>query len=160
MLVIPYKRVNGRLLYCVFKTREGYWQFIAGGGEGRACPVPENSKWNRACPVPERSEWYRETPLRAARRETWEESGIRSGRMTRLESMATIPKYHFSEHRDKKGFYVVPEYAFALEVGRHEKVVLSEEHVACAWVSYAQAVKRLEFDSNKNALWELKERLR
>ena len=36
---------------------------------------------------------------------------------------------------------------------------LSQEHTEYEWVDYKTALKRLRYDSNKTALWELNERL-
>ena len=57
VLVLPYRRTNaGEFEYALFqRANEGFWQFIAGGGEDD------------------------ETPLQAARRETWEEARIPTG---------------------------------------------------------------------------------
>jgi dATP pyrophosphohydrolase len=53
---------------------------------------------------------------------------------------------------------VVPERCFAVDFG-DKPVLLSEEHTEYAWLDYEQARKRLKWDSNRNALWELRERL-
>ena len=36
---------------------------------------------------------------------------------------------------------------------------ISSEHTEYKWVDFSDANKMLEFDGNKNALWELHERL-
>lgn len=34
ILSIPYKIIDGEIVFCIFKRDNGnYWQFIAGGGE-------------------------------------------------------------------------------------------------------------------------------
>ena len=53
---------------------------------------------------------------------------------------------------------LVPEYAFAFDVG-DRAIALSREHLEFAWLSPHDAMSALRFDSNKNALWELQERL-
>ena len=77
-----------------------------------------------------------------------------------LDSMATMPKYHFngSDAWGEKVF-VVPEYCFAIDVGPHE-LVLSEQHTEARWVSYREANDLLKWDSNRCALWELSQRIR
>ena len=69
VLVLPYSEDQGRITYAVFRRADaGYWQFIAGGGEGD------------------------EQPMEAARREAWEEAGIpRTASMFRLDSTNTVP---------------------------------------------------------------------
>lgn len=40
VLVIPYKMINGKAEYCIFKRSDAlYWQFIAGGGEDKETPL-------------------------------------------------------------------------------------------------------------------------
>lgn len=41
----------------------------------------------------------------------------------------------------------------------NEEIRLSDEHSEFKWVAYDEAIKLLNFDSNKTALWELKMRL-
>ena len=38
--------------------------------------------------------------------------------------------------------------------------MLGDEHSEIKWASYEEAKELLKFDSNKNALWELNERLK
>ncbi len=72
ILAIPYKIVDGVSYYCVLhRADHDGWQFIAGGGEND------------------------ETPLKAAKRETWEESGIQAENMIELTSLSSelgVPK--------------------------------------------------------------------
>jgi hypothetical protein len=53
---------------------------------------------------------------------------------------------------------LIPEHAFAVDVG-HTPLRLSDEHVEVQWLAYAEAIIQLRFDSTRNALWELHERL-
>ncbi len=55
--------------------------------------------------------------------------------------------------------YVVPEYCFAVGA-ENNAIVLSSEHTEYQWVDYDSAQEKLHWDSNKNALWELNERLK
>ena len=139
ILAIPYRVVDGRPLFCVFRRADsGQWLFLAGGGE--------NS----------------ETPLDAAKREAFEESGVRSTEWMALESLAYIPaeaickthRLHWPED-----VFVIPEYAFAFACPADADIQLSREHAACAWLSYAAAVRKLKWDSNRTALYELHCRL-
>jgi dATP pyrophosphohydrolase len=52
----------------------------------------------------------------------------------------------------------VPEYSFGVDVGACD-LQLSDEHKEFQWLSYAEALTRLTYDSNKTALWELNQRL-
>lgn len=137
VLVLPYTfEADGTVKYGLFKRAdENYWQGIAGGGEGS------------------------ETPLETAKREAHEEAGITSQSFITLLSQCSMPA------KDAAGFlwgedvFIVPEYAFGVEAHSKEEIKLSREHLECAWLSYEEAEKRLKWDSNKTALWELNYRL-
>jgi dATP pyrophosphohydrolase len=138
ILVIPYRRTPAGLEFAVLRRRDaGWWQFVAGGGEDN------------------------ESPMQAAERETREEIGTTAdGTLLKLDSMATVPKDCFKV-ADSWGpdVYVIPEYCFAVEM-RDNELVLSDEHTEARWVSYEDACSLLKWDSNRNALWELNERLK
>jgi dihydroneopterin triphosphate diphosphatase len=72
ILVIPFCRNNNNPQYCIFKrSDESYWQGIAGGGQAD------------------------ESPIEAAKREVWEESGIfPSAKYFQLETISSIPGYY------------------------------------------------------------------
>ena len=53
----------------------------------------------------------------------------------------------------------MPEYAFAIDISQ-SAVKISSEHKEFIWVKYEDAIKKLKFDSNKTALWELNEKLK
>jgi len=136
ILVIPFRRKAANLQFAVFKRRDAeYWQFVAGGGEDD------------------------ETPIQAAQRETEEEIGI-SGELIPLDSMCTVPKNCFGE-TDLWGedVFVIPEHCFAIDA-ENCHISLSEEHTKFWWVLFEQAYTMLKWDSNRNALWELNERLK
>lgn len=134
---IPYRVVNDRLIYCVFHRADiDQWQFIAGGGEDD------------------------ETPLKAAKREIWEESGISANNVMALKSMSCIPANIFPReylNNWAEDTFVVPEYAFGFECT--VEIVLSHEHIECLWLAYDEARAKLKWDSNKTALYELNCRL-
>jgi dATP pyrophosphohydrolase len=138
VLVIPYRTMaDGGQRYLLFKRSDlDVWQAIAGGGQGD------------------------EQPEQAARREAREEADIPEGaRLIRLDSMASIPATCFAGHHLwGADVYVIPEYSFGVEV-KGEEVHLSVEHSEYAWLDYETARDRLEWDSNKTALWELHSRL-
>ena len=108
------------------------WQFIAGGGEDD------------------------ETPIEAAKRETFEESGVRTDKWIHLTSLSYIPVTVISEQRRQhwdKDTYVIPEYSFGFEC--QKDIQLSHEHTECVWLTYEEALKKLKWDSNRTALFEL-----
>ena len=133
ILAIPYRLVDNRTEYCVFHRADlDQWQFIAGGGENA------------------------ETPWEAAKRETLEEGGVRSEHWIALDSLAYVPATVISEkHRQhwSRDIYVIPEYAFGFECTA--VIELSEEHTECVWLSYEEASGKLQWDSNRTALYEL-----
>ncbi|CDD31573.1 MAG: NUDIX hydrolase [Acutalibacter sp.] len=133
VLVIPYRWEGDSLRYCVFHRSDwDQWQFVSGGGEDE------------------------ETPQEAAKREAWEEACIQSSQWTALKSLCSIPAEAFSEECRRhweRGTYVVPEYAFG--VACQEDITLSPEHTECVWLPYDEATKKLTWDSNRTALYEL-----
>ena len=138
VLVIPFHvDTNGEPLYLLFKRSDkNVWQWIAGGGEDD------------------------EGPEQTARREALEEAGIPlDANLMRLDSTASIPAIHFADrHLWGDDVYVIPEFSFGVEV-QSKEVCLSGEHSACAWLDYETARARLEWESNRTALWELHTRL-
>jgi dATP pyrophosphohydrolase len=112
-------------------------QFIAGGGEND------------------------ETPLQAAKREVFEESGIADALFQQLVSICYIPTNIFSnEQRQAWGedVFVIPEYSFGAET-KSDVVRTSDEHVNYKWACYNEALSLLKWDINKTALFELNSRL-
>ena len=138
ILAIPYRREGDKILYCVLHRADfDQWQFVAGGGEDG------------------------ETPAEAAKREIFEETGIEDAELLPLRSICSIPTNIFSREILRtwpKGTFVVPEYAFAFPC--REEIRLSHEHLACVWLPYDKAGKKLRWDSNRTALYELDCRLK
>ncbi|MCG2760293.1 MAG: hypothetical protein L6407_03665 [Candidatus Delongbacteria bacterium] len=88
-----------------------------------------------------------------------EKSHLRNPKIAEIFYYATsIPKECFKEHKDKKGFWVIPEYCFAVKL-KDQLLKLSSEHKSVKWVSYDEALSYLKYDSNKTAPRELKQRL-
>ena len=117
------------------RTDGSYWQWVSGGGEAD------------------------ETPPEAAAREAFEETGLR-GRLLELDVQTSIPVYHFAARPGwPADLYVIPEFAYALEVNSLD-VVLSDEHSVLQWFNYDDALPLLHWQSNASALWELSERIR
>ena len=54
---------------------------------------------------------------------------------------------------------VSPEHSFAVEIV-NDDIRISREHTVFKWVDYSTAMKRLKYDSNKVALWELDDKLK
>ena len=135
VIVFPYRLRNGDLEVLIGKRRDGnYWQAISGGGEAG------------------------ETLLEAAVRELKEESALSGTNWVKLDSMCTLPKVLYSGHEEWVEIsYVVPEHAFITQAKGQERI--SNEHCELRWCSTSEATNLLKYDSNRNALWELTERL-
>ena len=139
ILVLPFRRKAGNSIeFAIFQRGIGnYWQFISGGGQDD------------------------ETPHETARREGFEEARISTeSDYFALDTVNSIPVVGVTgEFTWGKDVFVIPEHTFAVEICNHT-FVISTEHTEYRWVDYATATKLLKWDSNRNALWELKERLR
>lgn len=139
ILAFPYKKDDkGNYLYGIF-CRVGEferWQGIAGGVEDG------------------------ETFLEACKREAYEEANISSkAKVTELQSISTIPVPNVTkEFLWGSDVYLIYEHAFGIDA-TDEVIKLSREHTKMEWLSYDEAIKKLKWDSNKNALWELNYRL-
>jgi dATP pyrophosphohydrolase len=136
VLVIPYKITDSIPYYAVFKRSDaGYWQFVAGGGEGNET-IPE-----------------------AAQRELMEEAGIKAKDIIQLDTVSSVPKTYFKSHADSKDIYIIPEYCFAVKL-TGEEIKLSGEHTEYNWEKYNTVMDMLKYDGNRTALWELDEKIR
>lgn len=135
VLVIPFMYISG-LSVAIFQRRDdNNWQFIAGGGEDG------------------------EEIIEAAKRESFEEAGIETGsKYIKLDTVSSIRKDIFRDHKNQKGIWVIPEYCFAVRA-ETQTLIISSEHTAVKWVSYGEAMQSLKYDGNKTALWELRQRI-
>ena len=140
VLVIPYKLFSGIPEFCIFKrSDDNYWQFIAGGGESEDTAI-----------------------LISAKREAFEEANIDiDSKYFSLDTQCSIPSYCFKDARKNWGddCFVIPEYSFAVMLEK-VKLTLSCEHSKYEWVDYETAVKKLKYDSNRTALWELDSKIK
>lgn len=135
ILAFPYKKDNNdNYLYGVFcrKGKIERWQGIAGGVEGN------------------------ETCLEACKREANEEANISyKAKIVELKSLSTIPVVNVTKDFIwGEDVYLVYEHCFGIDA-TNEVINISHEHTKIEWLPYEEAYKRLTWDSNKNALWEL-----
>lgn len=139
VLVYPYRKaINGQIEYALLRrSDEGYWQGIAGGGEDE------------------------EKPLEAAKRETYEESGILpESQFLQLDTIEPVPVIYFRDsHIWGDNVYVIPQYCFGV-TAENLKITISREHTEYKWFSYEEAYELIKYDGNKTALWELDMRLK
>lgn len=141
VLVFPFRGTSANgFEYAIFRRADGdgsCWQAVAGGVE------------------------VGETPLAAAKRELKEETGLLPRRpWMRLDAHATVPARIFKDWPSwGPKVYVVRELAFGAAIATGETIRLSGEHGAFEWRTYSDARDRLQWDSNRTALWELHTRL-
>lgn len=140
VLVIPFHITNDQVKYCIFRRSDrDAWQFIAGGGEDE-----DNSI------------------IMSAKREAYEEAHIdRDSDFIPLDTMCSIPTFCFEEARKDWGedCLVITEYSFAVMLDCL-MLQLSDEHAEYEWVDYDTTFKRLKYDSNRTALWELDNKIK
>ncbi len=139
VLVLPYKKLDDKIIYCIFKRSDmDAWQFIAGGGEDEDA-----------------------SPLVSAKREAYEEALISfDAKYDALETKCSISTECFKKARLVWGetCLVIPEHCFAVKIA-DAKIEISNEHTHFEWVDYQTAIQRLKYDSNKVALWELNNKI-
>lgn len=136
ILLFPYIKEGNNIFYALFRREDrGVWQGIAGGGEDD------------------------EKPIDTVRREAFEEGGIpHDSNYIKLASMATMPVENICGFKWGKEIAVIPEFSFGVEV-YDRNIKISQEHSEYKWFSFEEAIGKLKWDSNKNALWELNHRL-
>lgn len=139
VLIYPYRKTgDGSIEYALLKrVDDGLWQAITGGGEDQ------------------------ETPLEAARREIYEETGIpQTSHVVQLDTIESVPVTEFRNSAIwGEDVFVIPQYCFGVEA-EDARIVISREHTAFKWLSYGEAHDLLNFTGDMTALWELDARLR
>lgn len=127
---------NGDREYAMFHRSDNeIWQGICGGGEDG------------------------ETIIESALREAYEEAGLpQHSIFHRLDTLSYIPATVFkaSEHWGRD-VVVIPMYFFATLYDGN--IILSNEHTEYKWCNLQEAMNLMYWNDQKNALWELNERL-
>ena len=133
VLIIPYKIVEGKPKYCIFKRSDmDAWQWIAGGAEDFDKDIVDSAK-----------------------RELFEETGIKDVELEELEMRCKIPVTNVvKDFIWGEDVFYSEEYSFAVNIADRE-ITLSKEHNEYKWMEYDEVRKLLKYDSNKSALWEL-----
>ena len=137
VVIFAFRATSGPVEYAVLRRSDaGYWQAIAGGGEDG------------------------ESVLDAARREAEEEASLpRTSRFFRLDTINSVPIYHFAPRKEwPENLYVITNYAFGVDATNSE-IVLSHEHTQVIWMPFHEAYSMLHWEGNKIALWELNQRI-
>ena len=130
VLVVPFRMIDDHPEYLLMRRADlGVWQWVAGGGEDV------------------------ETPLEAARRELEEETGYlqEPRELDSRSAISVIDVCGSLVYGAKRP--ILMEFAFAVEVA-FTAARISEEHTEFAWLTYEEARSRLNWDSNRTALWE------
>ena len=130
VLVFLRRVINDEIEYLLLRRADsGVWQGIAGGGEDD------------------------EGPEDAAIRETLEETGVALSALVNLESVSRIPTF------DVVGALLwgdvvteLPEHAFCAIVPADVRIILSAEHTESRWCGKDEALRLLEWESNKRAI--------
>lgn len=140
VVVFPFRRSAEGVEYAVFRRSDnGWWQGLAGGGEGE------------------------ETPAEAARREAFEEGNVPlDAAYFALDSSDMVPVRFILESKRlhwPANTLVIPNYSFAVDCTGHQ-FVLSHEHDAVQWAAFDLAERCLTLDNNRAALWELDQRIK
>jgi dihydroneopterin triphosphate diphosphatase len=139
VLVLPFRRAAARNYEVAVLRRadDGNWQGVAGGGQ------------------------VGESVIQAARREALEEAGVPpSARRYALKTHDTVPVSCFAARNQwPPDTYAIPQHFFACDLTGVD-IRLSDEHADVRWVTVDEAFELLRYDSNKNAVWELAERIR
>lgn len=139
VFIYPYIGVGDKEFeYALLRSADrGSWEAVTGGGEGN------------------------ETLLEAAKRETYEETGIPvESLFIQLDTVAPVPVTRFSDsYIWGDDVYVIPLHYFGVLVNDRQ-IILSQEHTEYRWLKYQDAYNLLKYDDDKIALWELDRRLR
>lgn len=139
VLIIPFRIINEKVEYCIFRRKDmQVWQWVSGGVEDTDKDL-----------------------LAAAQREIYEETSISDSiNIIELEGFTKIPVVNIvKEFKWGEDVFYSEEYSFAVNID-NRKIKISEEHSEYRWVSYDEAKTLLKYDSNKNALWELNEKIK
>lgn len=129
---------DGNILLIERTSPPGFWQSVTGSIE------PD------------------ETIEETAKREVWEETGIRlaDGQLCNWHDSTVYEIYHHWRHRYPKGVFENREHIFSAEIPRDTAIVLQpDEHVAYGWFDIEEAAEKVFSPSNKRAILELGKRL-
>lgn len=124
--IIPIRERKGVREFLLIKHNKGHWAFPKGHKEKG------------------------ETILEAARRELFEETGLRVSRFFSRKKF--VEKYTFKEKR-RLVFKIV---TYFLGVSHSGRVKISKEEISdYLWLSYEKALKKITFKQNKETLKEI-----
>lgn len=130
VLVFLRRVINDEFEYLLLRRADsGVWQGVAGGGEDD------------------------EGPEDAAIRETLEETGVALSALVNLESVSMIPTLDVTDVLLwGDDVTELPEHAFCATVLADVRIILSAEHTESRWCGKDEALRLLEWESNKRAI--------
>ena len=95
-----------------------------------------------------------EALIDAARRELFEETGLRPLALIQSSYSYTYPVPVYNRHKFAPGVDVITEYVFVAQIdAHHTSVTLTEEHVEYRWVGFEEAQRLLSWQENKKSLY-------
>ena len=125
---------QGHILLIERADRPGFWQAVTGSIE------------------------QGESIEQTARREVWEETGIRlsDGQLCNWHESSVYEIYHHWRHRYPGGVFENREHVFSAEIPRNTPVRLAEgEHTAYGWFDVVEAAEKVFSPSNRAAILDL-----
>jgi dATP pyrophosphohydrolase len=132
VLVYPAKFANGHWQYLLLRriaAREGFWQGVTGGVEGD------------------------EQIVDAAKRELAEETGLEATAVHHVDFSYSYPVAERYKHLYAAGVEEITEYVFVAQiVGEETPTIDAREHDRWEWLDLDEALERLTWPSNVEAL--------
>lgn len=94
-----------------------------------------------------------EALIDAARRELFEETGLRPLRLVQSSYSYTYPIPAYNRHKFAQDVITITEYIFVAQIAiDHKPVILTEEHSEYCWVDFGEAQRLLSWQENKKSL--------
>lgn len=131
VLVYPVRQTGDTWEYLLLRRipgRDGFWQGVTGGLEEG------------------------ETLLEAAERELYEETGLGSLTLVKVDLSYSFPVKDEWKHLYVPDVKEITEYVFVAYVGNEKPVIDPEEHDQYKWCDIQEALALLHYPENKKAL--------
>ena len=97
-----------------------------------------------------------ETPIQAAKREVFEETGLNAENLIDCEKKYIFEIYEMWKHKYEEGTTHNTEHVFKLELDCKTNIKLDEnEHSSYEWVSMVKAAEKVFSHTNRQAIFDL-----